>query len=212
MFRFLDVYHQACDLYGLIHTRFILTQRGASLMKEKFIQGEFGWCPRINWKKQYVLPIATTEELNVSRVKIFWPRWQDIYVPRAGAIDLDGAYFGLYFPQSFMQFYPELFEHIQGPEKHIVKLYGFKIFGKKGSKYEWKYNENGEWINKTEIMNVKNIIHLDPDQIKQYKKIDRKFTDWASKQIKQIQDRTDESETNNDWNNIEKAKNLEIED
>lgn len=120
------------------------------------------------------MPIATTEELNVSRVKVFCPRCQDIYVPRAGAIELDGAYFGLYFPQSFIQFYPELFEQIQGPEKHCVKLYGFKIFGKKGSKYECKYNERGDWLNKGEVMSIRNTIILDQNQIKNSKKIERK--------------------------------------
>ena len=173
-------------------------------MKEKFIQGEFGWWPRINWKKQYVLPIATTEELNVSRVKVFWPRCQDIYVPRAGAIELDGAYFGLYFPQSFIQFYPELFEQIQGPEMHWVKLYGFKIFGKKGSKYEAKYNQYGDWINKVELMNIRNIIILDPIHLKNSKKIERKLPEFVKKQTKQAQDITEESENNSDWDRGDK--------
>ena len=35
--RFLEIYEEATDLYGLIHARFIVTSRGLSLMKEKFL-------------------------------------------------------------------------------------------------------------------------------------------------------------------------------
>ena len=33
---FLDLYQLAMDLYGLIHARFILTQKGLQMMKDKF--------------------------------------------------------------------------------------------------------------------------------------------------------------------------------
>lgn len=130
-------------------------------MKEKFWQGEFGWCPRVLCKRQYVLPIATTEELNSSRVKIFCPRWQDVYVPRGGTVDLDGAYFGCYFPESFMQFFPELFENNSGPEKYWARLYGFKVFSRKGSIHEFKYNSKGDVINRKQVEEVKSNVILD---------------------------------------------------
>lgn len=136
-------------------------------MKEKFWQGEFGWCPRVLCKRQYVLPIATTEELNSSRVKIFCPRWQDVYVPRGGTVDLDGAYFGCYFPQSFMQFFPELFENNSGPEKYWARLYGFKVFSKKGSNHEYKYNSKGDIINRKQVEDVKSTIILDIEKEKE---------------------------------------------
>ena len=34
--RFLEIYQESTDLYGLIHSRFIITTRGLSLMKEKY--------------------------------------------------------------------------------------------------------------------------------------------------------------------------------
>lgn len=45
--RFLEIYQEATDLYGLIHARFIITSRGLTLMKEKFQAGRFGACPRV---------------------------------------------------------------------------------------------------------------------------------------------------------------------
>ena len=34
--RFLDIYQEAMDLYGLIHARFIVSPKGLAVMKEKF--------------------------------------------------------------------------------------------------------------------------------------------------------------------------------
>ena len=148
-------------------------------MKEKFWQGEFGCCPRVLCKRQYVLPIATTEELNSSRVKIFCPKWQDVYVPRGGTIDLDGAYFGCYFPQSFMQFFPELFENNSGPEKYWARLFGFRVFSKKGSNHELKYNAKGDVINRKLVEDVKlNVILELPNEDD---KIDKKAIKPKSK-------------------------------
>jgi len=33
------------DLYGLIHARFILSPKGLSMMREKYLMGGFGTCP-----------------------------------------------------------------------------------------------------------------------------------------------------------------------
>ena len=45
--RFLDIYQEAMDLYGLIHARFIVSPKGLALMREKFLNGIFGVCPRV---------------------------------------------------------------------------------------------------------------------------------------------------------------------
>lgn len=52
-----------------------------------------------------------------------------------------------------MQAYPDL-GVTNGPEKFVPKLYGFKIFGMKGSKYEMAYDPNGQCINETEVKEV----------------------------------------------------------
>ena len=45
--KFLEIYQEATDLYGLIHARFILTPRGLAMMREKYLLGKFGACPRV---------------------------------------------------------------------------------------------------------------------------------------------------------------------
>jgi len=39
---------------------------------------------------------------------------------------------------------------------YIPTIYGFKIFGHKGSAFEYKYDNNGSHVNKVEIDNVLN--------------------------------------------------------
>lgn len=44
---FLEIYQSAMDLYGLIHARFIISPRGLAMMKDKYMLGSFGYCPRV---------------------------------------------------------------------------------------------------------------------------------------------------------------------
>jgi casein kinase II subunit beta len=142
------------EIYGLIHKRFILTPLGMGLMREKFLDGLFGYCPRLLCNKQVMLPIGLSEDMRYSQVKVFCPLCQEVYKPRENfygygkkiyKFDLpDGIFFGTSFPQAFLANFPDLDPRISPTERYIPKLYGFRIFGKYGSKYYTKDQEELE--------------------------------------------------------------------
>lgn len=122
---FIEVYQSALDLYGLIHCRYILTSRGLHKIKNKFLNAEFGYCPRVMCERQIVLPIAMSEDLSISRVKVFCPKCEEVYVPRNRFVDIDGAYFGCSLPNIFFQTFPELIPK-EKPIKYTQKFMDLK--------------------------------------------------------------------------------------
>lgn len=71
-------------------------------MREKYLSGKFGTCPRVLCERQNNLPVGMSEELRTSRVKVFCPRCEEIYIPKKKCPDVDGAYFGCSFPSIFL--------------------------------------------------------------------------------------------------------------
>ena len=138
--KFLEIYQEAMDLYGLIHNRFIQSPKGLSMMREKHMNGVFGVCPRVLCSGQNVLPIGMSENLRHSRVKVFCPKCEDVYVPKKKCEDVDGAYFGTSFANIILQTYPDLAPKEQ-PVNFVPRIFGFKIFKKKGSRF---YDANTE--------------------------------------------------------------------
>ena len=106
-------------------------------MRVKYHYSMFGICPRLLCDKQEVVPIGMDEELSISRVKVYCPKCEDVYLPRIKFVDIDGAYFGKSFPIIFFQTFPELIPD-EAKKLYIPKIFGFKIFGQVGSKYENK--------------------------------------------------------------------------
>lgn len=129
---FLEVYENAIDLYGLIHARFIVSPRGLAIMREKYLAGSFGSCPRVYCERQPVLPVGMSEDLRTSRVKVYCPRCQDVFIPKHKHSDVDGAYFGCSFPHMLLITYPELIP-TPSTSTYIPRIYGFKIHKRKGS-------------------------------------------------------------------------------
>ena len=143
------------EIYGLIHKRFINTPLGLGLVREKFLDGVFGYCPRLLCNKQVMLPVGLSEDMRYSQVKVFCPLCQEVYKPREifygyqgkkiYKFDLpDGIFFGTSFPQAFLANFPDLDPKVAKSERYIPKLYGFRIFGKYGSKYYSKDQEELE--------------------------------------------------------------------
>jgi casein kinase II subunit beta len=114
-------------LYGLIHSRYILTNRGISSMVQKFRNFEFGRCPRVFCGGQPVLPIGPSDIPRQATVKIYCPRCEDIYLPKSSRHgNLDGAYFGTSFPHMVFQLYPEILP-AKSTQKYVPRIFGFKI-------------------------------------------------------------------------------------
>lgn len=132
------------ECYGLIHRRFIYSQEGLALMREKYLNEEFGHCPRILCEKQFLLPVGLSDDLKFSRVKVYCPLCEEVYNPNRRIYnDLDGAYFGTSFPNFFLSAYPDLNPRLKRLKHYIPKIFGFKIVGHRGSKY---YSDNKQQL------------------------------------------------------------------
>lgn len=66
--------NDAENLFGLIHSRYILTTRGLQAMLEKYRTFHFGRCPRIYCRGQAVLPIGVSDVPNEEAVKLYCPK------------------------------------------------------------------------------------------------------------------------------------------
>ena len=120
------------EVYGLIHKRFINTPLGLGLIREKFLDGVYGYCPRILCNKQVLLPVGLSEDMRYSQVKVFCPLCQEVYKPtdifygeqigkKVYKFDLpDGVFFGTSFPQTFLLHFPDLDPRITNNEKYII--------------------------------------------------------------------------------------------
>ena len=93
-------------------------------MLQKYIEGAFGHCPRALCDNQKCLPVGLSEKLRNSRVKIFCPKCDEVYMvqkfrgPGSGtlgaavqtATNLDGSFFGVSFPQIFISSFENMIE------------------------------------------------------------------------------------------------------
>ncbi|RNF01065.1 putative dynein heavy chain [Trypanosoma rangeli] len=130
-------------LYGLIHARFITTQRGLKLMEEKFAEGEFGRCPRVFCGGQAVLPVGQSDVVRESSVKLYCPKCQDIYYPRSSRHrTLDGAFWGTTFPHLFLMHLRDSGKVIAKPKQHYVpRIYGFRLREKRDASEVCEYEQ-----------------------------------------------------------------------
>ncbi|ODQ78213.1 hypothetical protein BABINDRAFT_162877 [Babjeviella inositovora NRRL Y-12698] len=119
--------YNARFLYGLVHARYIITQRGLAKMLEKYRNGDFGYCPRVYCKLQPLLPVGLNDSPRLQPVKLYCPRCEDLYNPKSSRhAAIDGAFFGSSFPAMFFQAYPHLVP-THPTERYVPKVFGFQL-------------------------------------------------------------------------------------
>ncbi|CRL19606.1 Casein kinase II, regulatory subunit [Penicillium camemberti] len=136
----------ARHLYGLVHARYIVTTRGLAKMLEKYKKSDFGKCPRVMCDGHALLPLGESDLPNVSTVKLYCPKCEDIYNPKSSRhSSIDGAYFGTSFHSVLFQVYPAL-----NPEKssrrYEPRIYGFKVHSAAAlARYQDNQREDLKW-------------------------------------------------------------------
>jgi len=121
------VENDAENLFGLIHARFILTNRGLHAMLEKYRQVHFGRCPRVLCRGQPVLPVGLSDTVNQESVKVYCPRCEEVYHSKSSRHEhIDGAYFGTTFPHLFFLTFPEL-KVPKSTEVYVPRVFGFRV-------------------------------------------------------------------------------------
>lgn len=119
----------ARKVYGLLHSRFIITKDGIAKMREFYNIAKFGRCPRFNCSGQAVLPIGLSDIPGMYNTYIYCPRCQDIYTPRKLLHSYDGAYFGTTFAHFFLMQQTDILEGLNNGEynEYVPRVFGFKI-------------------------------------------------------------------------------------
>lgn len=119
------------DLFGLVHSRFLLTKRGQDKMLRKLKNQEFGVCPLQGCQQQPVLPVGLRDELDASGVMVYCTRCKQVMLPSMKTgddVELDGAYFGTTFAHLLLMQYPDLVPPppVAVPD-YLPRVFGFRV-------------------------------------------------------------------------------------
>jgi casein kinase II subunit beta len=116
----------AAQLYNQLHSRFVISDDGLSQVKEKYVKGFYGKCPRVYCDNHIMLPVGLHDRPGVSTAKCFCPKCRDVYEPTTHLHLIDGTAFGRSLPHLFLQKYPELCP--QMPQDHYIPtIFGFRV-------------------------------------------------------------------------------------
>jgi len=127
-------------LYGMVHARYIVTNRGMHAMYEKYRAAAFGRCPQVYCQGQPVLPVGLSDMPRNYTVNVFCPRCHGLYFPKSTRqANIDGAYFGTTFPHLYLITHPEMIP-ICPMQQYVPRVYGFRI--NENSLYFRNHNNN----------------------------------------------------------------------
>jgi len=114
-------------LYGLIHARYIVTNRGMHAMYEKYRSASFGRCPHVFCQGQPVLPVGLSDLPRNYTVNVFCPRCHGLFFPKSTRqANIDGAYFGTTFPHLYLMTHPDMVP-AKPTQTYVPRVYGFKV-------------------------------------------------------------------------------------
>lgn len=116
-------------LFGLLHVRFILSQKGLKRMEEKFLDHEFGTCSRVFCDRQALLPVGLSDTVRESPVMLFCPQCEEVYhLPSTQHTTLDGAYWGTTFPHLLLLDLREKGTHFSLKRSYVPRIYGMRVY------------------------------------------------------------------------------------
>ncbi|EPZ31625.1 casein kinase II beta subunit [Rozella allomycis CSF55] len=124
-----ELYYSACHLYGLIHSRYIISPKGLSKMQSKFKQATFGKCQRTLCQEFPLLPVGISDAPGMAHVYLYCAKCNDVYSPSHTIYkSIDGCHFGRTFPHFFFLTFPNLFP-LEKPMTYKPRMFGFKLNG-----------------------------------------------------------------------------------
>eukprot|EP00934_Nitzschia_sp_Nitz4_P007328 Nitzschia sp. Nitz4//scaffold8_size234185//108470//110063//NITZ4_001260-RA/size234185-snap-gene-0.43-mRNA-1//-1//CDS//3329559815//7318//frame0 len=114
-------------LYGMIHARYIVTNRGMNAMFDKYRLAAFGRCPQVFCQGQPVLPVGLSDMPRNYTVNVFCPRCYGLFYPKSTRqANIDGAYFGTTFPHLYLMTHPDLIPS-RPTQTYVPRVYGFRV-------------------------------------------------------------------------------------
>lgn len=136
------VEHSAELLYGLIHSRYILTRQGLQQMAIKYENKKFGVCSRYYCDGMHLIPISRYDQPGIETIRLYCPCCCDIYLPNSSRyLNIDGAFFGTTFAALFIKMYPDIEKQcaMRSSKLFDLKLFGFKLNKKSlaGPRMQW---------------------------------------------------------------------------
>ncbi|OHT16444.1 Casein kinase II subunit beta [Tritrichomonas foetus] len=119
---------QTAILYGLLHSRYLLTPEGMEKIYEKYKRGDFPHCPRVLCKKTTLLPYGVSTDMCEHPLKMFCPTCSEVYNLKDPLFSkIDGAFFGNAWIPIFLNKYKNEIKIEKEPEIYIPKIFGFRI-------------------------------------------------------------------------------------